>query len=135
QPWTMVASDGGIGARHPRGAGTFPKVLGRYVRDQKWLTLPEAIRKMTSAPARRLHLEDRGTLAPKMFADVVVFNPATIVDRSTFSDPQTLATGVEKVWVNGRLSWDGGPQQPPSPPGTSVPASDLRPRQQPPSPL
>src|SRR5262249_54967963 len=60
QPWVMVASDGGIGSSHPRGAGTFPKVLGRYVREGRWLTLPEAIRKMTSLPAKRMKLADRG---------------------------------------------------------------------------
>ncbi len=128
QPWVMVASDGGIGARHPRGAGTFPKVLGRYVRDQQWLTLPEAIRKMTSAPAARLRFEDRGRLAGKMFADIVVYNHATIVDRSTFSDPLALASGVGQVWVAGQLVWDGGKRlsPPPSPASTSVPAQPGR---------
>ena len=81
QPWVMVASDGGIANRHPRGAGTFPRVLGKYVRDDKWLTLPEAIRKMTSAPAARLRLEGRGRLQAGAIADVVLFNPASIVDR------------------------------------------------------
>jgi len=108
QPWVMVGSDGGIGYRHPRGAGTFPRVLGRYARDQKWLTLPEAIRKMTSAPAARLYLADRGRIAERMFADVVLFNPATVIDRSTFGDPLALPAGVEKVFVSGNLVWDGG---------------------------
>jgi N-acyl-D-amino-acid deacylase len=108
QPWVMVGSDGGIGTRHPRGAGTFPRVLGRYVRDEKWLALPEAIRKMTSAPADRLRLTDRGRLVEGAFADVVVFNPKTVVDRSTFSDPGILATGIEKVFVAGDLVWDNG---------------------------
>jgi N-acyl-D-amino-acid deacylase len=106
QPWVMVGSDCGIGVRHPRGAGTFPKVLGRYVRQQQWLSLPEAIRKMTSAPAARLHLEDRGRISSRMFADLVVFDPNTIADRSTFSEPMLLATGVEKVFVAGELVWD-----------------------------
>src|SRR3954454_24886838 len=97
----MVASDGGIGVRHPRGAGTFPRVLGRYVRDQHWLTLPEAIRKMTSAPAARLRLEGRGRIAVGAVADVVLFDANTIVDRSTFTDPAVLPTGVKKVFVNG----------------------------------
>jgi N-acyl-D-amino-acid deacylase len=108
QPWVMVASDGGIGTRHPRGAGTFPRVLGRYVRDEKWLTLPEAIRKMTSAPADRLKLEGRGRLIAGAVADVVMFNAGTIADRSTFSDPGIVATGVEKVFVGGELVWDQG---------------------------
>ena len=69
RPWVMVASDGGIGERHPRGAGTFPRVLGRYVREQQWLTLPEAIRKMTSAPAGALRLDGRGRIEPGAIAD------------------------------------------------------------------
>ena len=108
RPWVMVGSDGGIGMRHPRGAGTFPRVLGRYVRDRQWLTLPEAIRKMTSAPAARLKLEGRGRLEPGAIADIVLFNARTITDRSTFTDPAVLPAGVEKVFVGGELAWDGG---------------------------
>jgi len=108
QKWVMVASDGGIDARHPRGAGTFPKVLGRYVRERHWITLPEAIRKMTSAPARRLALANRGRIEKGGVADVVVFDPRAVVDRSTFTDPTALPTGVEKVFVSGELVWDGG---------------------------
>jgi N-acyl-D-amino-acid deacylase len=108
QPWVMVASDGGIGVRHPRGAGTFPRVLGRYVRDERWLPLPEAIRKMTSAPAERLKLSGRGRIVAGAIADIVLFNPKTIVDRSTFSEPGILPTGMEKVFVGGELVWDSG---------------------------
>jgi N-acyl-D-amino-acid deacylase len=108
RPWVMVASDGGIGVRHPRGAGTFPRVLGKYVRDDRWLTLPEAIRKMTSAPTDRLKLAGRGRVAAGAVADLVLFNPKTVVDRSTFSDPGVLASGIEKVFVGGELVWDGG---------------------------
>jgi N-acyl-D-aspartate/D-glutamate deacylase/CubicO group peptidase (beta-lactamase class C family) len=107
QPWTMVASDGGIGVSHPRGAGTFPRVLGRFVRDDKWLTLAEAIRKMTSLPAARLGLKDRGVLRAGMKADLVVFDPATIVDRSTFEQPQLRARGIHRVFVNGQPVWTG----------------------------
>jgi N-acyl-D-amino-acid deacylase len=105
QPWVMVASDGGIGSRHPRGAGTFPRVLGVYVREKHWLTLPEAIRKMTSLPAHRLNWKDRGILREGAFADLVLFNPETVIDRATFSDPFALPTGIEKVFVNGTLVW------------------------------
>jgi N-acyl-D-amino-acid deacylase len=105
QPWVMVASDGGIGSRHPRGAGTFPRVLGVYVRDKHWLTLPEAIRKMTSLPAKRLNWSDRGVLREGAFADLVLFNPGTVIDRSTFSSPFALPAGIEKVFVNGALVW------------------------------
>ncbi len=108
QPWVMVGSDGGIGMRHPRGAGTFPRVLGVYVRERHWLTLPEAIRKMTSLPAARLSLHDRGVIRPQAKADLVLFDPDKIIDRSTFPDPQKLSEGVRKVWVNGDLVWDEG---------------------------
>ena len=108
RPWVMVASDGGIGSRHPRGAGTFPRVLGLYVREKKWLTLPEAIRKMTSLPAQRLGWKDRGVLREGAFADLVLFDPATVIDRSTFQNPFELPTGIEKVFVNGSLVWDAG---------------------------
>ena len=106
QPWVMVASDGGIGASHPRGAGTFPRVLGVYVRERHWLTLPEAIRKMTSLPAQRLGWKDRGTIRVGAYADLVLFNPDTVIDRSTYTNPTALPSGIEKVFVNGVLVWD-----------------------------
>ncbi len=108
QPWVMVASDGGIGSDHPRGAGTFPRVLGVYVREKHWLSLPEAIRKMTSLPAQRLGWKDRGVIREGAFADLVLLNPETVIDRSTFSDPTALPTGIEKVFVNGVLVWEAG---------------------------
>jgi N-acyl-D-amino-acid deacylase len=107
QPWVMVGSDGGIGSEHPRGAGTFPRVLGRYVREQHLFSLPEAIRKMTSLPARRLRLADRGRIAPGMKADLVLFDPETVIDRSTFEDPGKLSVGIKTVWVNGEEVWNG----------------------------
>jgi N-acyl-D-amino-acid deacylase len=106
QPWVMVASDGGIGMRHPRGAGSFPRVLGRYVREKGWLTLEEAIRKMTSLPAARLDLEDRGVIRPGAAADLVLFDPERVLDRSTFAEPFLLSEGIVKVWVNGVAVWD-----------------------------
>jgi putative CocE/NonD family hydrolase len=105
-PHAMFSSDGGIGMRHPRGAGSFPRVLGVFVRERQWLPLEEAIRKMTSLPAARLSLADRGTIKPGMWADLVLFDPVTVSDRSTFSDPFVLSTGIRKVWVNGLLTWD-----------------------------
>jgi N-acyl-D-amino-acid deacylase len=105
QPWVMVASDGGIGSRHPRGAGTFPRVLGIYVREKHWLTLPEAIRKMTSLPAKRVGWNDRGIIREGAYADLVLFNPETVIDRSTFASPFVLPAGIEKVFVNGTLVW------------------------------
>jgi N-acyl-D-amino-acid deacylase len=108
QPWVMVASDGGIGAQHPRGAGTFPRVLGVYVREKHWITLPEAIHKMTGLPAQRLGWKERGTLKEGAFADLVLFNPDTVIDHATFAKPFELASGIEKVFVNGTLVWDDG---------------------------
>ena len=108
QPWVMVSSDGGIGSRHPRGAGSYPRVLGRYVRELHWLTLPEAIRKMTSFPARRFKLNDRGLIRRGYKADVVVFDPKQIIDRATFPEPQLTADGVKFVFVNGAEVWADG---------------------------
>ena len=108
QPWVMVSSDGGIGSRHPRGAGSYPRVLGRFVRELHWLTLPEAIRKMTSLPASRFKLRDRGLIRAGYKADLVLFDPATIVDRSTFQKPQLIAEGVKRVFVNGEEVWVDG---------------------------
>lgn len=107
EPWVMIASDGGIGARHPRGAGTFPRVLGRLVRESGWLSLPDAVRRMTAMPASRLGLTDRGRIAPGLKADVVIFDPALVIDRSTFADPAQIAFGVHTVFVNGKAVWDG----------------------------
>jgi N-acyl-D-amino-acid deacylase len=108
QPWVMVASDGGIANNHPRGAGTFPRVLGRLVREQGWLGLPDAIRKMTALPAARLGLSDRGRIAPGARADLVLFDPATIIDRATSEQPRALPEGVRMVWVNGEVVWRDG---------------------------
>lgn len=106
QPWVMVASDGGINSDHPRGAGTFPRVLGVFVREKHWLSLPEAVRKMTSLPAQRLNWRDRGVVREGAFADLVLFNPDTVIDHATFAQPFSLSTGIEKVFVNGALVWD-----------------------------
>jgi len=108
QPWVMVASDGGIGAHHPRGAGTFPKVLGRFAREQHWFSLEEAVRKMTSMPAARLGLKDRGLIREGMKADLVIFDPKRIIDRSTFKEPELISEGVLRVLVNGEPVWITG---------------------------
>ncbi len=110
QPWTTIGSDGsalGIGMRtalgkpHPRSFGTHARVLAKYVRQEKLITLEEAIRKMTSYPAALLGLSDRGLLRPGMKSDVVIFDPAQIRDPATFKEPERYAIGVEWVWVNG----------------------------------
>ena len=107
QPWVMVSSDGGIGMRHPRGAGTFPRVLGRFVREGGWLTLADAVRRMTALPAARLRLGDRGRLAVGMKADLVLFDDGLVIDRSTFERPDRRALGIHTVFVNGQPVWTG----------------------------
>jgi N-acyl-D-amino-acid deacylase len=108
QPWVMVASDGQAGGRHPRGAGTFTRVLGRFVRELQWLTLEDAVGKMTVAPASRLGLSDRGLIREGMKADLVIFNSKRVIDLSTFKDPTLLSTGIEQVFVNGESVWEQG---------------------------
>lgn len=112
-PYMMVGSDSsGVsiekalerGKPHPRGFGTFVRILGHYVREKKVLTLEEAIRKMTSAPAKRLGLTDRGLLWPGFKGDIVVFDPDQVADRGTYTDPAQYATGIKAVLVNGRLT-------------------------------
>jgi N-acyl-D-amino-acid deacylase len=108
QPWVMVSSDGGVGSRHPRGAGTFTKVLGRFAREHRWFSLEEAVRKMTSMPAARLGLRDRGVIRQGMKADLVIFDPKRITDRSTFKEPELVSEGVSRVFVNGAVVWSDG---------------------------
>ena len=109
-PRVMVASDGGIRVAHPRGAGTFPRVLGRYVRERGIISLEAAIHKMTGMPARRLGLSDRGRIAPGAMADLVVFDAATIADRATALRPHLAPVGIAHVLVNGiAVVWDGAP--------------------------
>jgi dihydroorotase/N-acyl-D-amino-acid deacylase len=112
-PFAMVASDGGIptfgqGAPHPRSYGTFARVLAVYARERKLLRLEEAVRKMTSFPAARVGLTDRGLVRPGMKADLTVFDPATIRDRATFAEPHAYAQGVSLVLVNGVVVVDEG---------------------------
>jgi dihydroorotase/N-acyl-D-amino-acid deacylase len=93
---------------HPRAFGTFPRILGRYVRQDSVITLEFAIRKMTSLAAQRVGINDRGLLKPGMYADITVFDPGTIIDQSTYESPAQLATGVTYVFVNGVAVVDGG---------------------------
>jgi N-acyl-D-amino-acid deacylase len=110
-PLTMVASDSGIrlfgdGVPHPRGYGSNARILGYYVREKKVLRLEDAVRKMTSLPAQKFHLTGRGLLQPGMFADVVVFDAATVSDVSTYSHPHAYSKGFKYVLVNGKLTVD-----------------------------
>jgi dihydroorotase/N-acyl-D-amino-acid deacylase len=118
QPWVSVGQDAGAvspdstgkfgDSGHPRGFGTFPRILGRYVRQDSVISLEFAIRKMTSLAAQRVGIEDRGLLRPGMFADITVFDPNTVIDNSTYEKPQQLATGINYVFVNGVAVVDGG---------------------------
>lgn len=115
--WTSIGSDG-VGTHpggtasadkvHPRAYGTFPRVLGRYVRELGVISEAEAIHKMTGLPAARIGLKERGLLAPGYFADITIYDPATISDRATFADPHQFAAGIAYVLVNGRIALEAG---------------------------
>ena len=109
-PATMIGSDGlpQDPRPHPRLWGTFPRVLGRYSRDEKLIPLPQAIHKMTAMPAERFGLSQRGRICEGYFADLVLFDPQTVNDTATFADPVQPAQGIEGVWVNGVLSYKAG---------------------------
>jgi N-acyl-D-amino-acid deacylase len=109
-PHTMIGSDGLPHDEHPhpRLWGTFPRVLGHYVRDVKLFPLAEAVRRMTALPAAQFGLKNRGILKPGAYADLVLFDPNTIADRATFERPQTPAAGIAEVMVNGRTVWRDG---------------------------
>ncbi|RMZ51495.1 D-aminoacylase [Flavobacteriaceae bacterium PRS1] len=112
-PQTMIASDGrlvkpGMGHPHPRWYGTFPRVLGHYVREKRIISLPQAIYKMTKLPAITLGLKDRGLIKEKMKADIVIFDPKTINDKATFENPHQYPEGINFVIINGEISIDNG---------------------------
>ncbi len=118
-PWMTFCTDedayqpeGLMGKRrpHPRAYGTFPRILGKYVREEKLLTIEEAIRKMTSLPAGRLGFNDRGLLKQGLAADVVIFDPNTVIDKATYADPHQFPTGINCVIVNGRVAVRNGKQ-------------------------
>lgn len=106
--WVMTASDGGIRSAHPRGSGTFPRVLGHYVRKRGILTLERAVARATSMPARRLGLDGRGVLRAGARADLVIFDPERVADRSTFDNGARPAVGIESVWLGGVETWSAG---------------------------
>ena len=117
QRWTSIGLDANETSldgpiyephNHPRAWGSMPRFLGHYVRDLHLMPLPEAIRKITSMPAQEEHLKGRGLLKPGFFADVTIFDPATIIDKATYTDPNQESVGVEYVIVNGKLEFEGG---------------------------
>ena len=108
-PTVSIITDGLLGGKpHPRVYGSFPRVLGHYVREQGVLGLEEAVRKMTSAPAQKLRLKSKGVLASGMDADVTVFRPETVIDRATYDDPRQFSPGIEWVMVNGQVVVERG---------------------------
>lgn len=113
KPYNMVASDGkietpGVETPHPRAYGTFPRVIAKYVKERGVLSLPEAVRKMTSLPAEAMGFEDRGILKEGAFADIVIFNFEAIKDAATFENPHQYPEGIHWVLVNGRIAADHG---------------------------
>jgi len=107
-PHANICSDGMLGDLHPRGIGSFPRVLRRYVREEKILTLEQAINRMTGATAAHMGISDRGVIRPGARADLVLFDPATIADRATSENPGVQSVGVSRVWVNGALVFKDG---------------------------
>lgn len=107
-PFANVCSDGQSTGLHPRGFGSFAKVLGPYVRDRKLFTIEEAVRKMSSLAAANVGIVGRGRIAAGMFADLVLFDPAIVADRSDFGSAQAQAVGVHTVWVNGQVVFENG---------------------------
>jgi len=104
-PWANICTDGELRGAHPRGCGTFTRVLGRYVRDRQVLTLEDAIHKMTGLSAITLGLKERGRIEPGFMADLVLFDPDTVLDRATTEYPHDVSRGIETVWVNGSVVW------------------------------
>lgn len=107
-PHANISSDGMLEDRHPRGAGSFTRVLRQYVREQRLLSLEQAVHKMTGAPAAHMGLGDRGVIQPGAHADLVLFDAETVADRATSDNPSALSIGVSRVWVNGGLVFSDG---------------------------
>jgi len=100
-PYTNLSTDGSLDGPHPRGYGAFPRFLGRYVRERKVMPLEEAVHRMTSLAAEHMGIKDRGRITAGMFADLVLFDPATVIDRATPQEPHLVSVGIARVWVNG----------------------------------
>ena len=117
QPWITFSTDaGGVdpiaaakkGLQHPRAYGTYTRVLGRFVREDGWITLEDAVRKSSGAVASRLGIRDRGFLMEGMYADVIIFDPETVIDNATYTEPHQLSSGIRDVWVNGARVLENG---------------------------
>jgi N-acyl-D-amino-acid deacylase len=107
-PHSNICTDGSLNDLHPRGIGSFPRILGRYVREQGLISLEQAIHKMTGLSAQHMGFENRGVIRPGAAADFVLFDPETIIDNATPQNPGALSSGISKVWVNGRIVFENG---------------------------
>jgi len=107
-PHTNICTDGSLADGHPRGAGSFPRVLGRYVREMGLMSLEEAVHKMTGLSAKHLGFENRGVIRPGAAADLVLFDPDTVIDHATPANPGALSSGISRVWVNGKIVFENG---------------------------
>jgi N-acyl-D-amino-acid deacylase len=105
---TNICTDGSLQDLHPRGIGSFPRVLGRYVREQKLMSLEVAVHKMTGLAADHMGIDDRGVIRPGAAADLVLFDPKTVIDNATPENPGAINTGIQTVWVNGRIVFENG---------------------------
>jgi N-acyl-D-amino-acid deacylase len=106
--WMNFCTDGYLEGPHPRGFGSFPRILGRYARGRKVMTLEEAVRKASALAAANMGITDRGLIKPGLRADLVLFDPKTVIDRATPAEPHALSVGIDKVWVNGVLVFADG---------------------------
>ncbi len=107
-PHTVIGSDGDLAGVHPRGFGAFTRFLGHYIRERNVLSLEEGIRRMTSLSAQHVGIAERGSIRVGHYADLVLFDPERVRDRATPEAPHLPSVGIEKVWVNGKLVFEGG---------------------------
>jgi N-acyl-D-amino-acid deacylase len=107
-PHTNLCTDGSLVASHPRGFGSYPRFLGRYVRERQIMDLAAAVHKSSGLAAAHMGISDRGVIRPSMKADLVLFDPDTVLDRATPESPEALSVGIERVWVNGEIVFENG---------------------------
>jgi N-acyl-D-amino-acid deacylase len=107
-PHTNLCTDGELVASHPRGFGSYPRFLGRYVRERKIMDLATAVHKSSGLAAAHMGITDRGEIRPGMMADLVLFDPRTVLDHATPEAPEALSVGIERVWVNGEIVFEEG---------------------------
>jgi N-acyl-D-amino-acid deacylase len=107
-PYTVIGSDGGLAGDHPRGFGTYARFLGHYIRERNVMSLEDGIRRITALPAEHVGFTERGLIQVGNYADLVLFDPETVKDQSTYEAPHVPSVGIEKVWVNGQLVFEDG---------------------------